>query len=73
MNKEDTFEMKIPTRTRRNMRIRVRADNHLLALKAVARVLRPDLLPIEIRREDGRWRLLSPDGKDVGYIKKING
>jgi len=35
------------------MKIRMRADNHLLALKAAARVLRPDFLPLEVKPEDG--------------------
>ncbi len=70
---EGTFEIKIPTRASRNTRVRVRADNHLLALKAVSRVLRPDLLPLEVRQEDGRWKLLSSDGKAVGCIRKVKG
>ena len=73
MNEESTFEIKIPTRASRKTRIRVKADNHLLALKIAVKVLRASFLPLEVKPEGGRWKLLSTDGKAVGYIRKIEG
>ncbi len=68
---ENTFEVKIPTRASRNTKIRVSADNHLLALKRAVKILRPDLSALEVKAESGRWELLSKEGKPLGYIRKI--
>jgi len=69
--RDSIFEVKIPTRASRNTKIRVTADNHLLALKLAVRILRPPLPPLEVRPESDRWTLLSQKGETVGHIRKV--
>ena len=68
---ERLFEIKLPTRYSRNTKIRITADNHLLALKLAVRALKPDVPMLEVRRVDYKWQLLSLNGDRIGYIKEL--
>ena len=67
---ENTFEVKIPTRASRNTKIRISADNHLLALKRA--VKNPSARPFCLGGKGRKWQVgaLIPGGKALGLHKK---